>query len=205
MSPKKKKIKRSLKLAIDFDGTLAEHDFPDIGPEAKDAFKYLKLFKEKGAKLILWTMRSDSHGSKGLSEAVAFCKERGIEFDSINKGIGDRYWTTSNKAYCHIYIDDAAFGIPMTKEGPYTVDWSIVGPAVLEMIKKYRFFFHWNKPAKKWSVHYRNKCYIVDHLTCYQQVESKINKRQPLRVMQGFSTRISNGKNLDKTTYAVIY
>lgn len=136
MSPKKKKIKRSLKLAIDFDGTLAEHDFPGIGPEAKDAFKYLKLLKEKGCKLILWTMRSD--GQKAgpvLTSAIDYCKERGIEFDSINKGINDRFWTRSNKADADVYIDDKAFGCPMTKEGPYTVDWSIVGPALLKMIE----------------------------------------------------------------------
>lgn len=35
----------------------------------------------------------------------------------------------------YIYIDDAAFGVPMTKEAPYTVDWSIVGPDVLKLIR----------------------------------------------------------------------
>lgn len=131
-----KKKNRAYKIAIDFDGTIAEHNFPGIGPEAKYVFDYLKQFQEAGAKLILWTMRSD--GQKAgpvLTAAIDFCKERGIEFDSVNKGINDRFWTKSNKADADIYIDDKAFGCPMTSTAPWTADWSIIGPAVLKFIK----------------------------------------------------------------------
>lgn len=68
-------------------------------------------------------------------------------------------------------------------------------------MKKYRFFLHYNKPASKslkrpvWSVHFRNKCHIVDGINCSEKTESKINKRQPYVVMQGFAkdVKVENG------------
>lgn len=131
------------KIAIDFDGTIVQHEFPDIGPAGIDAFYWMKKWKEYGAKLILWTMRSDGqkHGNV-LSDAVNFCKANGIIFDAINEGIGDHTWTSSPKVNARIYIDDAAFGVPMTKKEPITVDWDIIGPRVLDIIddRKSRLF-----------------------------------------------------------------
>lgn len=130
-----------MRIAVDFDGTIAEHIFPAIGRAVPGAFEYMKLWKEAGATLILWTMRSDGQdGGDGdyLAEAIEFCQENGIEFDSHNEGPGDRSWTTSPKAYANIYVDDAAFGCPLRDGIQGTrqmVDWEVVGPAVLEKIK----------------------------------------------------------------------
>lgn len=129
---------KNTKIAIDFDGTIVQHEFPDIGPPGINAFYWMKKWKEHGAKLMLWTMRSDGQKQKYpnvLSDAVNFCKNNGIEFDSVNKGIGDRAWTSSPKINAKIYIDDAAFGVPMRKKEPITVDWDIIGPKVLEIIE----------------------------------------------------------------------
>ncbi len=49
----------SLYIAVDFDGTIVDHQFPEIGKAVPGAFDWLKRFKEAGATLILWTMRSD--------------------------------------------------------------------------------------------------------------------------------------------------
>lgn len=126
-----------MKIAIDFDGTIVEHKYPDIGSIADGAFSWLYKWKEAGAQLILWTMRCDND-SQGpmLSNAVAFCKQHGIEFDGVNEGINDRSWTTSPKAHAHVYVDDAAFGCPTvpTTTGRPVADWSIIGPEVLGMI-----------------------------------------------------------------------
>ena len=121
-------------IAVDFDGTIVEHKFPKIGNPVPGALEWLKRFKEAGATLILWTMRSDGQSSGDvLTQAVEFCKENGVEFDFVNKH--PQKWTTSPKAYAHIYIDDAAFGCPLTyeKERPM-VNWEVVGPQVLSMI-----------------------------------------------------------------------
>jgi len=123
---------------------LAEHEFPDIGREVPGAFDWLKKFQAAGAKLILWTMRSDGRTGDGkengpvLTEAVEWCRERGVEFWGVNGNPGQSSWTQSPKAYAHLYIDDAAFGCPLVESKkfgnrPY-VDWSKVGPAVMDML-----------------------------------------------------------------------
>lgn len=127
-------------IAVDFDGTLCDHRFPDIGMENPGAFEALKRFQEAGAKLILWTMRDDERAGtrKVLSEAVAFCKERGVEFWGVNENPEQRGWTGSPKQYAHVYIDDAAFGCPL-RECPRSgsrpwVDWSVVTPEILKRL-----------------------------------------------------------------------
>lgn len=139
MATKKTKKGRSFAIAIDFDGTIVEHRYPDIGREVPGAIEWMKKFKEAGARLILWTMRSDGQQSgKVLTEAVKFCRSKGVTFWGVNKN-PDQDWSESPKAYAKIYIDDAAFGCPLreSKEAGARpmVDWSQVGPAVLGMIE----------------------------------------------------------------------
>ncbi len=126
-------------IAIDFDGTIAEHHYPEIGPAVPGAFFWMQKFKEAGATLQLWTMRSD-RGANGptLKYAVDFCKHNGIEFEHVNINPHQQHWTDSPKMYAHVYIDDAAFGCPLIQQNGTRayVDWSIVGPAVLAMIPK---------------------------------------------------------------------
>jgi len=131
----------SLVVAIDFDGTIVEHIFPNIGKAVPGAFKWMKKFQDSGARLVLYTMRSDGQESGDvLNEAVQFCRKNGIEFWGINTNPEQLEWTSSPKAYAQIYIDDAAYGCPLVEnknDRPY-VDWSIVGPAVLEKIQSYK-------------------------------------------------------------------
>jgi hypothetical protein len=135
----------SLTICIDFDGTLCEHEFPDIGNEVPGAFAWLKKFQAAGARLILWTMRSDGRTGEGkengpvLTEAVEWCKARGVEFWAVNTNPEQHTWTGSPKAYAQLYIDDAAFGCPLRPPrkmlGRPMVDWAAVGPVVLEQIQ----------------------------------------------------------------------
>lgn len=135
-----------MRIAIDFDGTIVEHKFPDIGREVPGAFEWMKKWQEAGAELILWTMRSDrrindpSLWGLYLTFACQYCAGRGIFFAGVNHAPHGRDWTDSPKVYAHIYVDDAAFGCPLTESRemgarPY-VDWDIVGPAVLERIEQ---------------------------------------------------------------------
>jgi hypothetical protein len=122
-------------LGIDFDGTIVEHEFPDIGAPVPGALNWLREFRAAGARLILWTMRS----GETLDEAVEFCRAAGVEFWGINKNPRQATWTLSPKAYCELYIDDAAFGCPL-RENPRVggrpfADWSIIGPEVLRRIE----------------------------------------------------------------------
>ena len=53
-------------IAVDFDGTIVEHRYPEIGREKPFAFDTLKMLQKEGHRLILWTVRED----KLLEEAV---------------------------------------------------------------------------------------------------------------------------------------
>jgi len=124
-----------MRIAVDFDGTIVEHKFPDIGKPVPGAFEWMRRWQEHGATLILWTMRSGLY----LDAAVEYCTRAGIQFDAVNEGVGDRAWTESPKAYANIYIDDAAFGCPLIESQEMgarkMVDWDVVGPSVLGLLK----------------------------------------------------------------------
>lgn len=121
-------------IGIDFDGTIADHLYPDIGEPVPGAFYWMKEFQKAGAKLVLWTMRSD----ETLDDAVKYCKERGIEFWGVNQNPEQHTWTSSPKAYCQIVIDDNMACCPMKINprvgGRNYVDWDVVGPWVIDKI-----------------------------------------------------------------------
>lgn len=127
-------------IGIDFDGTIADHCFPSIGEPVPGAFTWMKHFQTLGAKLVLWTMRSDGEAAGGnyLSAAVAFCRRHGVEFWGVNRNPEQGSWTSSPKLYANCYVDDAAIGCPllppMRPGGKMVVDWAVVGPMVEKLI-----------------------------------------------------------------------
>src|ERR1022692_4446426 len=92
-------------IGVDFDGTMVTHEFPGIG-KGIGAIAWLKKLNEMGAAIILWTMRSDDPANNRfvLTEAVDWCTKNGIELFGVNKN-PEQDWTTSPKAYCHVYVD----------------------------------------------------------------------------------------------------
>ena len=125
-------------ICVDFDGTVVDHCYPEIGEEAPKAIYWLKRFQDQGARLILFTMRSDTEiGGPMLSNAVTFLESSGIKLYGINRNPDQDSWTKSPKAFADVYIDDAAFGCPLIKPQGFRrpcVDWEKVGPALLEII-----------------------------------------------------------------------
>lgn len=90
-------------LAIDFDGTIVEDKYPEIGELKPDAVEVINRLK-KDYFLILNTCRT---GEK-LKEAVDFLKANGIEFDLVNENhpaLIDQYGDT-RKIFATYYIDD---------------------------------------------------------------------------------------------------
>lgn len=65
-------------IAVDFDGTLCENKWPEIGKPHTDVIEYVKKRKNAGDKLILWTNRVEDK----LDAAVQWCREQGIVFDA---------------------------------------------------------------------------------------------------------------------------
>ena len=95
-------------IAIDFDGTIVEHAFPEIGKDMLFAFETLMALQKKGHKLILWTFR---HG-KELDETIEFCRQKGIQFYAVNKNYPEEEWNNevSRKIQADIFIDDRNIG-----------------------------------------------------------------------------------------------
>ena len=117
-------------IAIDFDGTLVAHEYPRVGQDIGAAY-WLRRVADK-VDFILLTMRDGEY----LEEAVAWCKRKDIPLRHTNINPNQRRWTTSPKIFAHLYIDDAALGVPLvSREGrrPH-VDWGSVGPMLLDWV-----------------------------------------------------------------------
>jgi hypothetical protein len=97
-----------IKIAVDFDGTIVEHEYPEIGKEKLFAFLTLKELNKRGARLILWTFRT----GKELDEAVEFCRKNGVEFYAVNKNYPEEIMneTVGRKIDADIFIDDKNIG-----------------------------------------------------------------------------------------------
>ncbi|HQQ94821.1 MAG TPA: hydrolase [Bacteroidia bacterium] len=95
-------------IAVDFDGTIVEHKYPEIGKEMLFAFATLKALQQKGHRLILWTIRSGAL----LQEAVEYCRANGVEFYAVNKNYPEEELdeNTSRKLNVDIFIDDRNVG-----------------------------------------------------------------------------------------------
>lgn len=128
--------KLALTIAVDFDGTIVDHRFPEIGRTRPLAFQTLKALQAKGHRLILWTYRK----GKELDEAVKFCHNHGIVFYAVNKNYPEEVWSESEgrKILADIYIDDRNLGgIPSWEE-----IFKILCPdKELEYIKKKKFWW----------------------------------------------------------------
>lgn len=105
-------------ILVDFDGTVVECDFPNIGKEQKNAIQTLKWLQNQGHKLILWTCREDHISDKScqyLTNAIDWCLQRGIIFDSINQPIECSYFPRQDykykrKPFAHLHLDDRNLG-----------------------------------------------------------------------------------------------
>lgn len=99
---------KNLKIAVDFDGTIVEHQYPKIGKDLLFAFETLKELQKNGALLILWTFRA----GKELDDAVEYCLSKGIEFYAINKNYPEEVYdeSISRKINADVFIDDKNVG-----------------------------------------------------------------------------------------------
>ncbi len=97
-------------IAVDFDGTIVEHRYPEIGRELPFAVETLKKLIEDRHQLILWSVRR----GQLLDDAVEWCRKRGIEFYAVNKDFpeedADKNQIFSRKIKADVFIDDRNLG-----------------------------------------------------------------------------------------------
>lgn len=98
-----------MRIAVDFDGTVVEHKFPDIGKEIPHAFDTLKRLQRDGHDIILWTVREGEE----LRKAIEFCHRKGLDFFAVNAqapGEDKLDGPVCRKVSADIYIDDCNVG-----------------------------------------------------------------------------------------------
>lgn len=97
-------------IAVDFDGTIVENRFPEIGAERPFAVDTLKMLIQDRHQLILWSCRE----GQLLEDAITWCRNRGIEFYAVNRDYPEE--TTENnphfsrKLKADLFIDDRNVG-----------------------------------------------------------------------------------------------
>jgi hypothetical protein len=91
--------------AVDFDGTLCENAWPNIGAPNYAMLEYCINLRACGHKLILWTCRDGD----SLREAIEWCSGYGLAFDAVNENLPERialFGTDPRKVGADYYIDD---------------------------------------------------------------------------------------------------
>lgn len=98
-------------ISVDFDGVLCRPAWPCIGEENDLALSWVRQAVQEGARIILNTCRT----GRMLSDAIEWCRARGIEFDAVNENLPERirqYNGDCRKISADFYIDDKAICIP---------------------------------------------------------------------------------------------
>lgn len=107
-------------IAVDFDGTLCENDWPMIGAANDKLILWLRRRQLMGDKLILWTCREGAL----LDEAVLWCLNRGLKFDAVNDNLPEeieKYGNNCRKVNADVYLDDKNHNVIEVKDGFVTV------------------------------------------------------------------------------------
>lgn len=95
-------------IAVDFDGTIVEHKYPDIGKEKPFAIQTLRTLQQEGNRIILFTSRE----GELLDDAVAYCHKKGLDFFAVNSNqpADALFPRQTSKVIADVYIDDKNLG-----------------------------------------------------------------------------------------------
>ena len=96
-------------IAVDFDGTIVTHEYPNIGKPIPFAIETLKKLQQEGHhQLILWTCRE----GELLQEAIDYCASKGLEFYSVNSNFPEENAdiVRARKLEAELFIDDRNLG-----------------------------------------------------------------------------------------------
>ena len=114
--------------AIDFDGTIVEDRYPEIGELKPEAQRFIEELQRRDDKWILWTMRAGRY----LNEAEDFLYKHDLIPDAVNDNLPEvkAKWPGNpnpRKIFADVYIDDRNEG--GLKFSRYAFDEN--GPAAL--------------------------------------------------------------------------
>ena len=120
-----------MKIYLDFDGTVVEHYFPEIGAENPHAIKVIARLQAAGHEIVLNTYRADID-VQHVHEALEFIHSFEEIQQPIEKFLPEKLEPRSfdldiAKESNQLYLDDIATGIPLRRnivfEHGMMVDW----------------------------------------------------------------------------------
>ena len=105
-------------LAVDFDGTLFENRYPDVGApivgsDAEMLIDKVIRLQNEGWYIILWSCREGGPFATAINEAA----RHGLVFDAVNRNHPDAHrafglpansYDLPRKIFAHRYLDDRA-------------------------------------------------------------------------------------------------
>lgn len=122
---------KHMKIYLDFDGTVVEHEYPRIGKYNTGCFEVLKKLEKAGHQIILNTYRADCNDGT-LLEAINYIKTNSlVTIHSVEpKKIMPIPWDWEFfKLKNLIFIDDICRGVPLKREKNSRneiVDWKAI-------------------------------------------------------------------------------
>ena len=134
-------------IAVDFDGTLCEAKWPEIGAPRKNIIAELIREQAAGAKLILWTCRE----GKQLEDAVTWCLDEGLKFDAVNDNLPEMtelYGNNCRKVNADEYWDDKSVLILGDDTGYFSI--TKAAPGIPSVKVKDRAVIPQRKKRKRW-------------------------------------------------------
>lgn len=138
-------------IAVDFDGTLCESKWPDIGKANTRLIEWLIRQQTDGARLVLWSCREGDL----LDHAVMWCLNRGLKFDAINDNTKERqeqYGNNCRKVSADIYIDDRNAWIIGAGPKPRMDCLGPGRPAIVTMPEKFDLWHKWKWQRENWKI-----------------------------------------------------
>jgi len=120
-----------MKIYLDFDGTVVEHYFPEIGAENPNAIQVIARLQLAGHDIVLNTYRADidqKHVKEALDYIHSFEEIQQPIEKSLPEKLEPRSFDLEVAKECNqLYLDDIAEGIPMRRnivlEFGMMVDW----------------------------------------------------------------------------------
>ena len=103
-------------IAIDFDGTIVEHDYPAIGALKPLAATSIQALKSRGHTIIIWTCR---YLKEDLQAMVRCLREAEIPYDGVNANVPWLAFQPLPKIYADVYVDDRGLGCPTAWDETY--------------------------------------------------------------------------------------
>jgi hypothetical protein len=94
---------------INFDGTIVEHKYPNIGELLPQAKETINMLYDQGHIIIIWTCR---YTREDLNSMETFLKDNNIHFHKINENadqIQSGTFNPSPKIFADVYFDDRSF------------------------------------------------------------------------------------------------